>query len=106
MSVYVDDVRFEYGRMIMCHMWADTTNELLEMADKIGMQRKWLQCPPKARWTHFDISLSMKKKAIENGAILTDRYGALEFFAKITNNERSLENIRLARESRAKRELI
>jgi hypothetical protein len=82
MTVYVDDVRHDFGRMVMCHMWADTLEELLAMADRIGVQRKWLQQPPKASWVHFDISLGKKALAREAGAILTDRYGPLEFEAK------------------------
>ncbi len=38
MTVYVDDMKVKYGRMIMCHMVADTINELHEMADKIGIK--------------------------------------------------------------------
>lgn len=82
MTVYVDDVRHRYGRMIMCHMWADSLDELLAMADRIGVQRKWLQQPPKASWVHFDISLTMKARALEAGALLTDKYGPVEFEAK------------------------
>jgi hypothetical protein len=68
-SVYVDDMAAGFGRMVMCHMGADTTEELLEMADKIGVQRKWLQCP--GTWKeHLDICLSKKKKAIESGALV------------------------------------
>jgi hypothetical protein len=77
MAVYMDDVRFPFGRMIMCHMWADSLDELLAMADRIGLARRWLQQPPKASWIHFDVSLSLKARAIEAGAILTDRYGAV-----------------------------
>jgi len=37
MTVYADDVEHQFGRMKMCHMWADTLDELLAMADKIGI---------------------------------------------------------------------
>lgn len=67
MAVYVDNFNAGFGRMIMCHMIADTTEELLEMVDKIGVNRKWIQYPGTPR-EHFDICLSKKKKAIENGA--------------------------------------
>lgn len=83
MSVYVDTVRHRFGRMVMCHMWADSLDELLAMADRIGVARKWLQEPPKASWVHFDISLRMKTLAIEYGAILTDRYGPVEYCARL-----------------------
>jgi len=48
-------------------MIADSTEELLEMADKIGVNRKWLQNPGTPH-EHFDICLSKKRKAIELGA--------------------------------------
>ena len=83
MAVYVDDVRHAYGRMVMCHMWADSLDELLAMADRIGVQRKWLQRPPAASWVHFDISLGKKALAIQAGAVLTDKYGPSEHVAKL-----------------------
>lgn len=83
MTVYVDDVRHTYGRMVMCHMWADSLDELLAMADRIGIARKWLQEPPKASWVHFDISLGKKALAIEAGAVLTDRFGPAEHVARL-----------------------
>lgn len=97
MAVYVDDVRHRYGRMIMCHMWADTHEELLSMADRIGVQRKWLQQPPKASWVHFDVSLGAKEKALANGAILTDKYGPSEHVAKLAGNTKRLEQIAACR---------
>lgn len=48
-------------------MIADTTEELLQMVDKIGVQRKWIQYAGKYN-EHFDISLEKKKLAIANGA--------------------------------------
>lgn len=68
MAVYIDDFNAPFGRMKMCHMIADTTEELLEMVDKIGVQRKWIQHAG-AYGEHFDISLGKKALAIENGAI-------------------------------------
>ena len=82
MTVYVDDVRHSYGRMVMCHMWADRLGELFAMADRIGIDRRWLQQPPKASWTHFDISLGMKARALAAGAVLTDRFGPVEHLAR------------------------
>lgn len=93
MTVYVDDVRHRYGRMIMCHMWADTIDELLAMADRIGVRRKWLQQPPRASWVHFDISLGMKAKAIAAGAVLTDKYGPVEFEARHKGDSAKLDQI-------------
>lgn len=83
MTVYVDDVRHAYGRMVTCHMWADSLDELLAMADRIGVQRKWLQRPPAASWVHFDISLGKKALAIQAGAVLTDKYGPSEYVARL-----------------------
>jgi len=65
MAVYVDDMRANFGNMIMCHMIADTLDELNEMADRIGVNRKWLQ---KTSHIHYDIALSKKKLAISYGA--------------------------------------
>lgn len=69
MAVYVDDMRANYGRLILCHMLADSDKELHEMADKIGVARKWWQSPEKTAGSHYDICLSKKAKAIEFGAI-------------------------------------
>lgn len=62
MTVYVDDMRAMYGRMVMCHMLADTDAELHAMAKKIGVKRKWYQVD------HYDICLSKRKLAVKHGA--------------------------------------
>lgn len=90
MAVYVDNVRLPYGCMVMCHMWADALDELLAMADRIGVGRKWIQGHPtlsfgrhrNASWIHFDVSLGCKHKALALGAILTDKYGPVEYEAR------------------------
>lgn len=72
MAVYVDDMRAPYGRMVMCHMAADTREELIAMADRIGVARKWLQ--KRGTWQeHFDICLSMRALAVRCGAIEVTR---------------------------------
>ncbi|EPX82063.1 DUF4031 domain-containing protein [Salipiger mucosus] len=72
MTVYVDDMHStpmsRFGRMKMSHMIADNTADLLDMADQIGLSRRWLQ---KAGTSdeHFDICLSLRAKAVAFGAI-------------------------------------
>lgn len=67
-TVYVDNTSHEYGRMIMCHMLADTDDELLIMADAIGVLRKYHQEAGTYR-SHFDICRSKREKALRAGAI-------------------------------------
>jgi hypothetical protein len=50
-----------------CHLLADTREELDEMADAIGMPRRFLQDHP-WRW-HYDLPEPLRKKAIAAGAI-------------------------------------
>ena len=67
MTVYVDDMRAQFGRMVMCHMLADTTEELLSMADRIGVARRWIQHAGTPR-EHFDIALTKRALAVAAGA--------------------------------------
>lgn len=73
MPVYVDDGRRPLKNMIMCHMIADTTAELLAMADRIGVARRWIQRPGGPD-EHFDIAQVSRAKAVAAGAIqITER---------------------------------
>jgi hypothetical protein len=67
-TVYVDDARNKFGRMIMCHMLADTPEELHAMAEAIGMKREWYQTPLKSSFPHYDLSLSRRALAVTRGA--------------------------------------
>lgn len=78
MSVYVDDMRAAFGRMVMCHMVADTRAELHAMAEAIGLKRSWFQESPPASSPHYDVSLSKRAQAIKLGAFLVDRRGLVE----------------------------
>ncbi|MBA7526217.1 hypothetical protein ES705_18378 [subsurface metagenome] len=66
MPVYVDDMFIPFGRMKMCHMAADTEEELHAMADRIGMKREWFQ---EGSIPHYDVSMSRRKLAVEHGAV-------------------------------------
>jgi hypothetical protein len=68
MAVYVDNYKAAFGRMTMCHMMADTRDELLQMVDKIGVQRRWIQ-KAGTHQEHFDVCLSKRDKAVAAGAI-------------------------------------
>ncbi|WP_158966197.1 DUF4031 domain-containing protein [Chachezhania sediminis] len=72
MTVYVDDMRAPVGQMIMCHMVADTTAELLAMVDEIGVARRWIQALGTRR-EHFDICMSKRALAVKHGAVEIDR---------------------------------
>lgn len=67
MTVYVDDHRAPYGRMKMCHLLADTDDELHAMADQIGIARRWYQDTTSG--PHYDIALSKRALAVAAGAV-------------------------------------
>lgn len=75
MAVYVDTGRIQMGRMKMCHMIADTLEELHAMADKIGMRRAWFQ---NEGTPHYDICQAKRAHAIHHGAIEADRKKIVE----------------------------
>lgn len=75
MTVYVDDAKIRYGRMVMCHLLAEkvnqsdlATDELLAVVDAIGVNRKWIQNAGTYR-EHFDICLTKRAAAIRVGAV-------------------------------------
>lgn len=70
--IYVDNMRAPFGRMIMCHMVADTPEELHAMADKIGVARRWFQ------GDHYDICLSKRAAALRLGAVDCERRTLIE----------------------------
>lgn len=70
MGVYLDTARNRLGRMIMCHMIADTPSELHGMAEFIGLKREWFQL---LSFPHYDVSLSRKEIAVGRGVIILER---------------------------------
>ncbi len=72
MTVYVDDGKHSLrtrggSRLVMCHMIADTWQELLDMAERLELNPKWVQYPGTHK-EHFDISQSKRRLALSFGA--------------------------------------
>lgn len=79
MAVYVDDYFTAWRGMIMCHMVADTHEELVEFATKtLGMKAEWIQAPGTYR-EHFDVSKTLRGRALRNGAVAITRRDLVEF---------------------------
>ncbi|WP_083253631.1 DUF4031 domain-containing protein [Pandoraea sp. ISTKB] len=76
MTVYVDDMRAPYGRMLMCHMLADSDEELHEMASRIGVARRWHQKSDTPH-SHYDICMSKRAIAVKLGAVEVTRKGVV-----------------------------
>lgn len=87
MTVYVDTMSAPLGRMKMCHMAADSTAELLAMADTIGLNRTHLQDVGTYR-EHFDVCQSKRAAAIAAGAVSV---GQMEFGRILRTKRTTLE---------------
>lgn len=90
MSVYIDTSRNRLGRMMMCHMLADTLEELHAMADRIGMKREWFQ--PEST-PHYDVSKTRRALAIQHGAIEADRHKVVELIRKYRAAEKRTDTM-------------
>ena len=75
MAVYVDSGAIKYRRMKMCHMIADSLEELHAMADKLNLKREWFQ---NHGTPHYDICQKKKADAIKFGAQVADRKKVVE----------------------------
>lgn len=76
MAVYVDDECIKWRGKIWCHMVADTPDELHAFAVRIGLRRAWFQS--QSIYPHYDVTLSVRSKALQHGAVLADRQTLLK----------------------------
>jgi hypothetical protein len=66
MSVYVDIHLWRFRNQFMCHMGADTVEELHAMALRLNIRRSGYQDVP---FPHYDINVDARQRAIALGAI-------------------------------------
>lgn len=85
MGIYVDDFFAPMGRMKMCHMMADSLEELHAMADKLGLKREWFQ---DGRFPHYDICKSNREKAISLGATVISSREMVTKFSSLLNRRK------------------
>lgn len=77
MTVYVDDMRAKVGRLVCCHMVADTLEELHAMADAIDLPRRYLD------GDHYDPCLAKRARAVALGAVEITRREAVRIRARM-----------------------
>lgn len=56
-----------------CHMWADTPEELHDLAERIGLKRKWAQHENIPHKLHYDLTPARRVKALKAGAVESSR---------------------------------
>lgn len=71
MAVYVDNEQIPWKGKLWCHLVADTLDELHAFALQIGLKRAWFQ--EKASFPHYDVTTTVRLKAIQSGAVAADR---------------------------------
>ncbi len=81
MTVYVDGMQRPLGTMIMCHMVADTSEELHAMVALIGLSARWIQFPGTPK-EHFDLSWGKRNLAVKKGAVEMTMADLGEFMRK------------------------
>lgn len=86
MSVYIDKSNKKLGRMKMCHMIADSLDELLSFGLSIGLKKEWIQY--NETFPHFDISIFYKEKAIKLGILELNNMDFAKKIKDLKNNNK------------------
>jgi len=71
MTVYVDNSRLPWRGQSWCHLVADSVAELHAFAERLGLKREWFQ--DKTRYPHYDVTVNVRRRALELGAIDGDK---------------------------------
>ncbi len=105
MNVYVDDAFIQAsvpnGRRVhtsrWCHLTADSTEELLAFARRLGMRQSWLQRAGRPG-EHFDLTAPKRVLAVRLGAVeITTREGVEQMRAQRDGRPFDLAQLRESR---------
>ena len=70
MGAYVDELIWERGGQLWCHLTADTAEELHALASTLGLRRSRFQSKPGRPWVdHYDIAEPTRRRAVALGAL-------------------------------------
>jgi len=69
--VYVDNAKVPFKDQYWCHLMADTLEELHQFTQLLGIDPRLFHRT--ASYPHYDITLEMREKVIQHGAIQADR---------------------------------
>lgn len=90
MAVYIDPLRnwgggkgYRWDKS--CHMYADTLEELHELAERIGMWREWFQSD--RRLPHYDLHRKQREKALALGVVEHTRRQMTDFMKQQRGQE-------------------
>ena len=69
MTVYLDDFRVPWRGREWSHLTADTTEELHEFAERLGVPKRGFHQSPDRPWKdHYDIPEALREPALSLGA--------------------------------------
>ena len=76
MSILVDQALIRHRGRAWCHMVAESVEELHSFAAKLGLKREWFQ--HRTLYPHYDLTESVRRKAIALGAVESDKRRVVE----------------------------
>lgn len=93
MAVYVDDERIPWRGKLWCHLVADSLDELHGFAASLGLKRAWFQSS--SRYPHYDVTVSVRDKALSLGAFMGDRSTIVGCAKKLRAESQSMRGVQL-----------
>lgn len=81
MAVYVDREQIPWRGKLWCHLVADTLDELHAFAEALGLKRSWFQ--ERASYPHYDVTMSVRERALKRGAISVGKTEMLDSARKL-----------------------